>query len=53
MASQQNRRDVYRLERLGFAAFGIRPTPVEAVVPDYLARYRAWIHRPRDGRAGN
>ncbi|MAM74437.1 MAG: complex I NDUFA9 subunit family protein [Tistrella sp.] len=37
----------------GFAAFGIRPTPVEAVVPDYLARYRAWIHRPRDGRAGN
>ena len=23
MASQQTRRDVYRLERLGFAAFGI------------------------------
>ena len=35
----------------GFAALGIRPTPVEAIVPDYLVRYRAWIHRPRDGAA--
>jgi len=29
----------------GLADLGLAPTPIELIVPEYLARYRAWAAR--------